>query len=100
MGLPLACTFGRHGAHVTVSDLNPAIAEAINAGECPYDEPGLAEVMSDLHRDGRLCGTTDTVAATLKADVIVVIVPAHLTPDHYIDFSILQAASAAVGRGL
>ncbi len=27
MGLPLACTFGKHGAQVTVSDVNPAIAD-------------------------------------------------------------------------
>ncbi len=100
MGLPLACTLGKHGAHITVSDLNPAIAQAIDAGACPYEEPGLAEVMSDLHRDGRLHGTTDTTNAASEADVIVVIVPAHLTPDRYIDFTILQAASADVGKGL
>jgi len=100
MGLPLACTFGRRGAHVTVSDLNPAIALAIDGGACPYEEPGLIEAMSELHRDGRLHGTTDTAQATSQADVIVVIVPAHLTPDRYIDFGILQAASADIGRGL
>jgi nucleotide sugar dehydrogenase len=100
MGLPLACTFGNRGAHVTVSDLNPKIAHAIDAGKCCYEEPGLAELMSNLHRDGRLHGTTDTTRATSEADVIVVIVPAHLTPDRYIDFGILQAVSADVGKGL
>ena len=100
MGLPLACIFGKHGADVTVSDINPAIAQAIDAGACPYEEPGLAELMSELHRAGRLHGTTDTAKAASEADAIVVIVPAHLTPDRYIDFSILQAASADVGRGL
>jgi UDP-N-acetyl-D-mannosaminuronate dehydrogenase len=60
MGLPLACTFGSRGADVTVSDLNPVIAQAIDAGACPYEEPGLAEAMGDLRRDGRLHGTTDT----------------------------------------
>jgi nucleotide sugar dehydrogenase len=100
MGLPLACTFGRRGADVTVSDLNGAIAQAIDAGTCPYEEPGLAELMSALHRAGRLHGMTDTPKAVSNADVIVVIVPAHLTPDRYIDFSNLQAASADIGRGL
>src|SRR4030095_11690315 len=88
MGLPLACTFGRHGGDVSVSDRNPAIAQAIAAGESPYEEPGLAEVMRELHRAGRLHGTTDTTSVVANADTIVVIVPAHLTPDRYIDFGI------------
>ena len=100
MGLPLACVFGKHGANVTVSDLNPAIAQAIDAGACPYEEPGLAELIGELNQAGRLHGTTDTAKAVSDADVIVVIVPAHLTPDRYIDFSILQAASADIGKGL
>ena len=100
MGLPLACVFGKHGANVTVCDINPALAGAINNGACPYDEPGLAELMGDLHRAGRLHGTADTAKGVSDADVVVVIVPAHLTPDRYIDFHILQAASADIGRGL
>jgi UDP-N-acetyl-D-mannosaminuronate dehydrogenase len=56
--------------------------------------------MSELHRAGRLHGTTDTAAATSGAEVTVVIVPAHLTPDRYIDLSILKEASAAIGQGL
>ncbi len=100
MGLPLGCIFGKHGAHVTVSDISRAIAQAIDAGACPYEEPGLPELVSELHRAGRLHGTTDTAKATSEADVIVIIVPAHLTPDRYIDLSILKEASADVGRGL
>jgi nucleotide sugar dehydrogenase len=100
MGLPLACMLGKRGAEVTVSDVNPSVAHAIDAGTCPYEEPGLPELMSELHRAGRLHGTTDTAAATSGAEVTVVIVPAHLTPDRYIDLSILKEASAAIGQGL
>ena len=100
MGLPLACMFGKNGADVTVSDIDPGIARSIDAGISPYEEPGLTELMRELHATGRLHGTSDTAAATNTADAIVVIVPAHLTPERYIDFSILQAASTDVGRGL
>ena len=62
MGLPFACMFARNGADVTVSDVNPDVARAIDAGESPYEEPGLAELMRELHREGRLHGTTDTCA--------------------------------------
>jgi nucleotide sugar dehydrogenase len=100
MGLPLACVLGKHGAHVTVADVNPALVETINAGNCPYEEPGLAPLMTALHAQQRLAATTDTAAAAANSDVIIVIVPAHLTAERDIDFSILQAASAEVGRGL
>jgi nucleotide sugar dehydrogenase len=100
MGLPLAAVFGKHGASVIVSDVNADLVGRLNAGECPYEEPGLAELIASLHADKRLRATTDTAAAAAESDAIVVIVPAHLTPDRDIDFKILRAASAAVGRGL
>jgi len=100
MGLPLACMFGKHGASVTVCDVNPGLVRSIEDGECPYEEPGLRELMAELHAAGRLGATTDTAKAAAESDVIVIIVPAHLTPDRDIDFSILQAASAEVGKGL
>ncbi len=100
MGLPLACVFAKHGAFVTVSDINRVLVTSIQAGICPYEEPGLAELMADLHKAGRLSATTDTAKAASESDVIVVIVPAHLTPACEIDFSVLQRASAEIGKGL
>lgn len=100
MGLPLACMFGKRGAHVTVADINPSLVALIRAGECPYEEPGLPEFMRELHAAGRLDATTDTAAAASGSDAVVIIVPAHLTSERDIDLHILQAASADVGRGL
>ena len=100
MGLPLACVFGKHGAFVTVADVDSVLVDAINAGNCPYEEPGLSELMRELHKAGRLHATTDTTGAASTSDAIVIIVPAHLTADREIDFSILRAASADVGSGI
>lgn len=100
MGLPLACILGKHGASVTVCDINPELVRNINAGNCPYEEPGLPELMAELHETGRLRAHTDTAKAASESDVIIVIVPAHLTPARDIDFSILQIASAEIGKGL
>jgi nucleotide sugar dehydrogenase len=100
MGLPLACTFGRNGASVTVCDIDAALVEVINAGGCPYEEPGLAELIAALHAEGRLAATTDTAEAASRSDAIVIIVPAHLTEDREIDLSVLRSASQQVGAGL
>lgn len=100
MGLPLACMFGKHGAHVTVSDINQDLVNAIQTGSCPYQEPGLPELMADLHKAGRLYATTETKKAASESEVIVVIVPAHLTSERDINFSTLQAVSEEIGKGL
>jgi nucleotide sugar dehydrogenase len=100
MGLPLACAFGKFGAQVIVSDIDPLLVESVNSGVCPYAEPGLPTLLRDLHEAGKLRATIDTAKAVSESEVIVVIVPAHLTADRDIDFSILQAASVEVGKGL
>jgi len=100
MGLPLATALANAGAEVMVADIDAAVVGAINAGECPYEEPSLAPLMADAHARGRLHGATDTSVAVKSADVIIVIVPAHLTPEREIDLSILEAVSADIGRGL
>ena len=100
MGLPLACMFGKHGASVTVCDIDAALVATINAGQCPYEEPGLADLIGELHTAGRLKATTDTSRAASDSDAIVVIVPAHLTAEREIDFSILESVSADIGNGL
>ncbi len=100
MGLPLACTFAKHGACVTVADISSEVVQAVNAGRSPYEEPGLPELIAALHDAGTLRGTTDTAAAVAGSDAVVVIVPAHLTPDRDIDFGHLEAASREVAKGL
>jgi nucleotide sugar dehydrogenase len=100
MGLPLACVFAKHGAHVLVADIDTALVDRINAGDCPYEEPGLRDLMAELHSAGRLSASSDTAAAAAQSEAIVIIVPAHLTPKREIDFHVLQAASREVGKGL
>jgi len=100
MGLPFACTLAKNGASVTVSDVNEALVRQLGDGMCPYDEPGLPELISRLHVEGRLAATTDTAQATSQSDAAIIIVPAHLTPERDIDFRILASASADVARGI
>src|SRR5262245_53941295 len=97
MGLPLACMFGKHGVSVTVCDIDAALVVTINVGQCPYEEPGLADLIGELHTAGRLKVMTDTSRAASDSDAIVVIVPAHLTAEREIDFSILESVSADIG---
>ena len=68
MGLPLACALGKNGATVDVSDVNETLVEQIGDGICPYDEPGLPELIGTA-LEGRLAATTDTVQAASRSEV-------------------------------
>jgi nucleotide sugar dehydrogenase len=100
MGLPLACQFASRGAHVLACDVRPDLVAAINRGECPIDEPGVPELLAGVVREGRLRATTGTPAAVAESEVIVVIVPALLTPEPDADISILAAVSEQIAEGL
>jgi nucleotide sugar dehydrogenase len=100
MGLPIACQFAHKGASVIASDVNPAVVDAINSGRCLIDEPGVPDLLSAAVDAGRLSATTDTATAVSRSDVVVVIVPAVLTPDQHIDLAVLESVSADIARGL
>lgn len=50
--------------------------------------------------EGRLRATTDTTAAVRDSQVVVVIVPLHVDAQARVDFKTLDAATAAVAKGL
>ncbi len=100
MGLPLACRFADCGGSVIACDRNPSLVATINDGLSPIDEPGLDELVHRTVSAGRLSATTDTVAAAAVSEVVVVIVPAVLTPAREIDTGMLVSASREVAGGL
>jgi len=100
MGLPLACMFAHRGATVTICDCNPAIVESVNQGVDPHREPKQAEYVRDGVASGRLRASEDTSGMVAKADAVVILVSALLSPERDIDWSNLINASAAVAKGL
>jgi nucleotide sugar dehydrogenase len=97
---PLPACLPTMAAHVTVADIDASLVKTLNAGQCPYEEPGLAALIERLHKMDRLDAVSATSDAVARSDAVVVIVPAHLTPSREIDFSILRSASTDVGKGL
>ncbi len=100
MGLPLACLLADNGADVTVCDVSQSLVDRINAGDAPYEEPGLDSYLSRTVKAERLRATTKTTDAVSGADVVVVIVPAWLTDGKDIDYSILKSVAEDVGKGI
>jgi len=101
IGLPLAVSYAQAGCRVLGCDCDGRVVDSINAGVAHIQgEPGLAEAVRSLIETGQLSATQNTAAAVRSADVVVVIVPLALTPDHQIDFRSLDAATMALGMGL
>ncbi|MCH7699655.1 MAG: nucleotide sugar dehydrogenase [Chloroflexi bacterium] len=106
IGLTLAAQYASRGLSVIGCDINAALVDTINNGECPIDgEEGLEERLAIALREKRLTATIDIVAAVATSDVVIVIVPVGLTggqtpDDQTPDFTHLDAAVADVARGL
>jgi nucleotide sugar dehydrogenase len=101
VGLPLAVQYASRGLSVTGCDVDAAKVERINAGDCPVEgEEGLEDGLRSALEAGRLQATPDTATAVAASDVVVIIVPVGLTPAREPDFSHLDAALAAIARGI
>jgi UDPglucose 6-dehydrogenase len=74
------------------------IIDAINAGESPIHEPGLAELIAEHSRNG-LIATTEYGAA-LDTDVTFLALPTPSNDDGSIDTSIIEAAAENLGETL
>jgi nucleotide sugar dehydrogenase len=101
IGVPLAVQFASKGATVTGYDISPARVDEINAKRNPLpSEPGLDEMLPGLVVSGRLRATTDPRDAVSAADVVVLIVPVDVDATQQADFTLLDAAVAAIGPHL
>ncbi len=93
MGLPLAAVFADVCGAVIGVDIDPAVVESVNAGNCHVQrEPGLPDLVADCVAAGELRATSDPAAAAAAATVHVVIVPTPLTDTSEPDLSMLDAA--------
>ena len=101
IGLPFAAQFALKGHAVIGCDINPEVVATISAGRSHVrGEAMLDDRVAETVADGRLHATTDTVTAVSRSNVVVVIVPVYVDANGHVDFSSLDAAFAAVGKGL
>lgn len=100
MGLPIACQLGSRGAMVIACDVNKHLVAMINSGECPFEEPGLAEMLEQDVAMGTLVATTDTAAAVKTSEVVIVIVPVLLNTSNEPDLRQIHSVALLLGTAL
>ena len=100
MGLPLACVFAKHGAMVTVADIDAVLVQQICSRYMPVRGAGPTRV-DDRAAYGR---TSDSDYGHRCSRRSVGSNRNHRAgapdPRREIDFNVLRAASRAVGQGL
>ena len=88
-----------HKGHTVVGvDLNPASVAALQQGQPPVNEPGLAE-MIQANR-ARLSATTDCEQAVLATDVTFLIVPTPSGADGTFSLRYVLSAAEKIGAAL
>jgi len=101
MGLPLAAVYADVSTNVVGVDVDPAVVERLNDGECHVQgEPGLPELVAELSARGDFRATTDAAAAAEDASLHVAIVPTLVDEDGTPDLSALVDVVGTVGGGL
>ena len=101
VGLVSGACFADFGHEVCCVDKDPGKIEALNRGEIPIFEPGLAELVAKNVREGRLTFTTALPAAVASAEAVFIAVG---TPsrrgDGHADLSYVYEAAREIAAAM
>ena len=100
VGLVSGACFADFGHSVACVDSDAGRIERLLAGEVPFYEPGLAELVQRNTGAGRLRFTTDTREAVLDALVVFLAVGTPETPGGAADLSQIAAAAASIASAI
>lgn len=100
VGSVSAAMLASDGHEVVGVDLNPQKVAAINAGTSPIVEPGLAEALQDVVRQGRLRATTDTADAVRDSEVSLICVGTPSRRNGSLDLSQVERVATEIGEAL
>lgn len=100
VGLVTGTCFAELGNDVICVDIDPRKVEQLNRGTIPIYEPGLEELVTRNHREGRLSFTTDISAALSDALIVFSAVGTPPDQDHKADLSAIKAVAKSFGESL
>lgn len=92
IGLPTAAIAARAGLRVQGYDIDARVVQTINAGQVHIEEEGLAPLVDEMVKSGRLLAS-DTLAS---ADVFVIAVPTPLRDDNSPDVGYVYSAARTI----
>lgn len=99
VGSCIGVTLAGRGLRVCGIDSNHELVAEMTAGQCRFNDPGLAQALRQARDSGRLTMTGDYAAAA-GCDVIIIAVGTPITPDKAIVTEYLEAACASLAPHL
>jgi nucleotide sugar dehydrogenase len=101
IGLPTAAVLAQGGAKVCGVDVIEKVVRETNKGECRLvDEPGLADIVRETVREGRLRATTDAAEGIREAHFVILCVPTPVDAAKSPDYTSVRKAAQTVGENL
>ena len=100
VGLVSGVCFAELGNDVICVDVDPERLKKLQAGEAPFYEPGLSDVMQRGIREGRLMFTGDGAFAVKNADILFITVGTPPLANGEADLSMVYAVAETIGKNL
>ncbi|MDH5527112.1 MAG: UDP-glucose/GDP-mannose dehydrogenase family protein [Nitrospirota bacterium] len=100
VGLVTGTCFSEFGVDVTCVDRDATKIEALNRGEIPIYEPGLEEIVSRNHAEGRLRFTTDLGSAVRGSAAVFIAVGTPQGDDGSADLSYVDQVARDIAPHL
>ena len=100
VGLTTAACLAKLGHRVVCTDIDGARIAALQRGEVPIHEPGLAELVESALAADRLSFVLGSADAAARADFVYLCVPTPSNPQGGTDLSYLEAAASEIGPSL
>ena len=100
VGTVTAACLAHWGNHVTGVDLNPLKVQALESGQSPIVEPGVAELIAEASKSCRLHATSDAVSAVLSTDISFLCVGTPSLRNGKIDLGHIEPVCREIGDAL
>src|ERR1700688_4062971 len=100
VGCVSAAYFASEGHRVIGVDVSQAKVDQINAGRSTIVEEGIADMVADVVKAGRLSATTDVREAVLGSNISLVCVGTPSRPNGSIDLAYVVRVSQQIGAAL
>jgi len=98
VGLVTGACIAQAGNHVVCLDIDQAKVAALNAGEIPIYEPGLAEIVRRNHAAGRLNFTTDVAEGVRHGELQFIAVGTPKNEDGSADLRHVLTVAETIGQ--
>ena len=100
VGLTTGASLAHFGHQVVCADVSDARVAALAAGQIPFYEPVLAELVQECVQAGRLSFTTSNADAVAHAEFVFLCLPTPQGADGAADLSFVQQAAASIAPAL